>query len=179
MVVGPLFAAVRPGQDAVLSIADATSGLPIPGRLAPPENWHITLRYLGRVEEVAYERFLHGLEEVTAAGAFRVVLGGIGAFPNPTRATVVWVGVAEGEEELAHLADIAEEAAVGAGLPPEERPYHPHLTLSRVRPPADVSGLIGEPVRARWLVDSVVVYRSVRGREGSRYEPLETFRLKR
>ena len=166
-----------PTAEARLAVAQTTGGLPIPGRLSPPENWHLTLRYLGRVDEVTYERFLHGLGDVAEERPFRITLGGVGAFPNPRRATVVWAGLITGEEELAALAAISEEAAVAAGLEPEERPFRPHLTLSRVRPPADVTGLVGEPVPASWRADRVVVYRSVPTRGGTAYEPLETFRL--
>nr|PZN36092.1 MAG: RNA 2',3'-cyclic phosphodiesterase [Actinomycetota bacterium] len=177
VAIGPVFAAVRPSQDAVVAIHHATAEMPIPGRRTPPENWHLTLRYLGRVEEVVYERFLHGLGGLAEVAPFRVVMGGVGAFPNPRRATVVWAGVAEGEEGLGLLAEIAEEAAVAAGLEPEDRPFRPHLTLSRVHPPADVTGLLGEPVPARWKVAEVIVYRSVHGRGGVSYEPLETVPL--
>lgn len=180
VAIGPVFAAVRPSQDAVLAVAARIGRLDIPGRLTPPENWHITLRYLGRVEAVTFERFLHGLAEVGRVPAFRVALGGIGAFPNPRRATVIWIGVTEGDEGLASLAGIAEESAVAAGLEPEERPYRAHLTLARVRPPADVTDLVGDPVPARWEVDRMIVYRSIpRGGAGVRYEPLESFDLAR
>lgn len=175
---GAIFAAVPPTVETRLAVAEAISDLAIPGRLAPPENWHLTLRYLGRIDEVTYERFLHGLVEVGSQPAFGVSLGEIGAFPNARRATVVWVGVEDGGDALARLAETADEAAVAAGLDSEERPFRPHLTLARVRPPADVTGLVGMTVKARWLADRVVVYRSVAGGRGARYEPLETFRLR-
>lgn len=177
-MVGAVFAAVPPTAEARLAVSQGIEDLSIPGRRSPPENWHLTLRYLGPVDQVTYERFLHGLAEVSAASAFRISLSEIGAFPNPRRATVVWVGVGEGREALGLLAETAEEAAVSAGLESEERPFRPHLTLSRIRPPADVMGLIGEPVPGRWRADRVVVYRSVPSDGGHRYEPLETFRLR-
>lgn len=169
---------MAPTPHARVDIAEGIRELDIPGRLSPIENWHITLRYLGRVEQVTYERFLGGLSAVGECRRFKVGLGGIGAFPNPRRATVVWAGVDRGSEQLEDLAAIAEDAAQGAGLPAEDRPFHPHLTLARVRPPADVTALVGEPVPARWFVDRVIVFRTVAGRGGARYEPLESVPLR-
>lgn len=159
-----------------MALADRVASLPIPGRLAPPENWHITLRFLGTVDQVTYERFLSALD-VADVGPFRVRLGGVGAFPNARHATVVWVAVEEGERELESLNEVSEEAAQSAGLPVDERPFRPHLSLARVRPPADVRALAGTPVGLGWRCDRVVVYRSDTGRGGARYDPLETLRL--
>lgn len=178
MVVGAVFAAVAPTPDARAEMVEGTKGLDIPGRLTPIENWHITLRYLGAVDQVTYERFLGGLGEVGECGPFQLGLGGIGAFPNPRRATVVWVGVDRGADALYDLAVICEEAAEGAGIAREDRPFRPHLTLARVRPPADVTSIVDTPVPARWLVDRVIVFQTVSGRGGVRYEPLETVPLR-
>jgi len=70
---------------------------------------------------------------------------------------------------------------LAAGLDPDDRPFRPHLTLSRVRPEVDVSGLVGGalPLGIDWKCESIVVYRSHLGRGGARYEPLETLPLSR
>ncbi len=177
--VGRVFAAVPLPPEVRLALEDALTGLKIPGRLVPPENWHLTLRFLGSVEEVTYERFLAGLGGVEERGPFTVRLGHLGAFPRPKRATVVWIGVDRGVEDLVELNLVTEGAARAAGLPAEERPYHPHLTLARVRPPRDVSDLIGTRFDLGWVVDRVVVYRSLLGTGGARYEPLEILSLLR
>lgn len=177
MVVGAVFAAVAPTPEARAAVSEGTRRLDIPGRLTPIVNWHITLRYLGAVDQVTYERFLGGLGELGECDPFRLGLGGIGAFPDPRRATVVWVGVDRGVDRLHDLAAFCEEAAQGAGLAPEDRPFRPHLTLARVRPPADVTAIVDTPIPARWLVDRVIVFKTVTGRGGARYEPLETVPL--
>lgn len=159
-----------------MALAEKMTTLAVPGRLAPPENWHLTLRFLGTIDRVTYERFLSALE-VADVDPFEIGLGGIGAFPNLRKATVVWVAVENGREGLATLNEIAEEAAQSAGLLVEERPFHPHLSLSRVRPPADVRSLEGVLIELGWRCDRVVIYRSRTGRGGARYEPLETLRL--
>lgn len=160
-----------------VALFDRVSGLSIPGKLAPIENWHLTLRFLGDIDQVTLERFLSRLQVVEAERVFDVALDRMGAFPRARKATVVWVGVRGGEERLARLNEIAEEAAVAAGLAAEERPFHPHVTLSRVRPPADVRDLEGVSVDVGWRCHEVVVYRSHLGGGPARYEPLETFEL--
>jgi 2'-5' RNA ligase len=80
---------------------------------------------------------------------------------------------------LEQLAAHAEDAAQQAGLDPEDRPFHPHLTLSRIRPHQDVRPLIAEtdPFPLTLPVDRLIVYRSHLGRGGARYEELESFDL--
>ena len=175
--VGRVFAAVPLSPGARLDLADQLRDLDIPGRRVPVENWHLTLRFLGTIDESTFERFLHGLSRRELPRTFLVSLGGLGGFPNPRRATVVWIGVEAGVDQLAVLNDIAEESAQAAGLDPEERPYRPHLTLSRVRPPQGMGHLLGADVQVRYQADRLVVYKSHMGRGGASYEPLEEFML--
>jgi 2'-5' RNA ligase len=177
--VGRVFAAVPLPPEVRLALEEALADLEIPGKVVPPENWHLTLRFLDSVEEVPYERFLAGLTELGEISAFPVRLGRLGGFPRNGRASVVWAGVEQGTEELIELNAVVEEAAQAAGLDPEERPYRPHLTLARVRPPRDITHLTSVELGLGWVADRVVVYRSLLGRGGARYEPLESFTLLR
>lgn len=162
-----------------MALVDRLRRVEVPGTIAPPENWHITLRFLGNVDEVAYERFLAALDTADLGEPFRVGLGNLGGFPRPRNATVIWVGVTKGLERLEDLAYISEDAAQSAGLAAEERPFRSHLTLSRVRPAQDVSRLIETTpaMGIEWRCESIVVYRSHLGRGGASYEPLETLAL--
>lgn len=176
-----IFAAVPLGAEARLALEDRLVGHQVPGRPVPPENWHLTLRFLGSIDEVTYERFIAGLDAADLGRSFEIRLSALGAFPNPRRATVLWAGLDRGYEELASLAAIAEDAALGSGLEPEDRPFRAHLTLSRIRPQADVGELlstVGE-LGISWRCETMVVYRSHLGRGGARYEALETFDLAR
>jgi 2'-5' RNA ligase len=179
MVVGRVFAAVPLPDEVRAALADRMRGLSIPGTPVMPENWHVTLRFLGLVDEVTYDRFLHGMSHVEGTGTFRIALEGMGAFPNGRNATVLWVGVGDGVKELTKLYGVVEGASVAAGLDPQERPFHPHLTLARVRPPEDVRRILDHEVKLTWRCDRVVVYLSSPGLGGAIYEPLETFSLKR
>ncbi len=176
-LVGRVFVAAPLPSEVRFALSERIAEMPIPGKVGPPENWHVTLRFLDTVDRVTYERFLHGLERVGNQFSFPIALHGFGAFPNPRKATVFWAGVGRGTADISILNEIAEDAAIGAGLLPEERPFHPHLTLSRIRPYADVRPLVGEELDLGWRCDHVVVYRSHLGRGPARYEPLDSIDL--
>lgn len=179
--IGRVFVAVSLPDEVRMALSDRLAQITLPGRVTPPQNWHITFRFLGDTGAVTYERFLAGLDASDLGDPFRVGLGGLGAFPGARKASVIWVGLSKGVERLRQLAEVCEEAAQAAGLSPNERPFHPHLSLSRVRPPQDVRRLVDQvpAVDIEWHCRSVVVYRSHLGRDGARYEPLETMPLAR
>lgn len=170
---GRVFAAVVPPPEVVAALDDRLENLSIPGRPVPPPNWHLTLRFIGKVDEVRYQRWLGAIDSAALPSPFRVTLGGLGAFPRPARATVLWVGV-EGDQ-LSDLATVVDEAAAEAGLGGEERPFRPHLTISRVRPPADVRPLID--AGDGWKLPFRVREFHVMAALGSRYRVYETFSL--
>ena len=174
-----VFAAVDLPTEVRMSLADRLAHLDLPGRIAPPENWHVTLRFLGSVDTVTLERFIGSLSGMDLHHPFRIRLGGFGAFPNPKKATVLWVGVEAGSAELTELAGASEEAAQIAGLVADERPFRPHLTLGRIRPPEDIRRLLesAERLRLEWLCEAIVVYQSHLGGHNARYEPLEIISL--
>lgn len=164
-----------------MAVADRFGRVEIPGKVTPPQNWHITLRFLGTIDDPTYDRFLGSMDADHLGRSFRIGLGGLGAFPNLRRATVLWSDINRGAGELGELAGVAEESAQSAGLSPEDRPFRAHLSLSRIRPPENVTRLVESTpdLDLSWRCDSVVVYESVLERGHPHYEPLETFRLVR
>lgn len=169
---GNVFVAVVPPPEVVAALSDWLEDLPIPGRRVPPPNFHITLRFVGNVDPVAYDRLLAALATRPLVEPFRVHLSGLGSFPNPRRATVLWVGVEAGPS-LEQLAEIVEDATVAAGFEPEERPFVPHLTVSRVRPPENVTALQAGERRLSFPVEEIHIMAAW----GSRYRVYETFPL--
>jgi RNA 2',3'-cyclic 3'-phosphodiesterase len=179
--VGRLFVAVPLEEETRHALATRVGeGPPLPGSPVPPANWHITLRFLGSVEQVRYDRMLEALDRARLGAPFRIAFGGLGAFPRAAGATVLWVAVDQGAEHLSALAAAVEGALGEAGIPPDDRPFASHLTLSRLRPPQDVRTLVEamSSVGVRQMVTRVVVYRShLGGRRPARYEELESFPL--
>lgn len=148
----------------------------IPGRRVPIENWHITLRFVGPATDVEQDRMLAHLDEVVLGGPVKVQLAGLGAFPKVAKAAVVWIGVAIGADRLGELAVACEDAVVRAGHLADDRPFHAHMTLSRVRPPEDVSALAGSfDAEAVFTVGELSLFRSVPQHNGPmRYEIVDT-----
>ena len=108
------------------------------------DNLHLTLRFLGSVNERTLIVVREALEEAApGTPPFAVTLGGLGAFPAPFAPRVVWAGVTEGAEALAGLHGRLEAALAARGIPPEGRHYHAHVTLGRARDPRGAGALAG------------------------------------
>jgi 2'-5' RNA ligase len=172
----PLSAAARGALESHL--ARVPGGLP--GRLVPPESWHLTLRFLGELDVAAARAVQREVEGAVLGPPFSLELGGWGAFPRPDRARVLWLGVTEGEEPLRELANRVETAVRAAGLPAERRPFAAHLTLSRLRQPADVRPALAAvpPFAAQVAAGEVVLFHSRLGHGPARYEAVTRIPLR-
>ena len=108
-------------------------------RWVAPQNVHLTLKFLGDVSPANLEQ-LAGTLKVEAASheMFSMSVGGLGAFPNPRRARVIWIGL-DAPPALAALQRGVDAAAAQLGYPREERPFSPHLTIGRVTQTASPS----------------------------------------
>ena len=151
----------------------------VPGRPVPAANWHLTLRFLGATRADQLASVVRHLRGAHLGDAFDVGFGGLGAFSRPRSARVLWIGLTDGVERMKALARIAEEAARAAGFEPEEKSFKPHLTLSRIQPPRDVTAAIQRvpPLDLRMPVQELVVFRSHLGGGPARYEAVERFGL--
>ena len=124
-----LFAAIRPPA----SVRDTLPGLMsgVPGvRWQSDEQIHLTLRFMGEVDRHVAEDLAAALESIRFA-PFELRVAGVGSFARRREGTL-WAGV-ERSEPLLHLQKKIERATTAAGLPPEGRAFHPHLTLARFR----------------------------------------------
>lgn len=151
----------------------------LPGKVVRPGNWHVTLRFLGEIPEPVCDLVMASLDGADLGRRFRVRWGGLGAFPKPSRANVVWIGPDQGGDALVALAARVSGVLEGAGIPSEDRPFNAHLTLSRVRPAVDVAALVGgaPPLAVGMEVDRVTLYQSRLGSGGAAYRILEEFPL--
>ena len=174
-----LFIGVPLTDDARRSIARA---LPrnLPGKLVPVENRHFTLRFLGSVTLDVRRRVIDSLGSAAYPKRFEIAFSTLGAFPNPRRARILWLGADHGADKMVSLSAIAEQAARSAGFAAESRPFTAHLTLSRLDPPSSIATLIASKPRfdTRTPVDRIVLFRSRLGGGPARYEEVESFPLK-
>jgi RNA 2',3'-cyclic 3'-phosphodiesterase len=101
-----------------------------------PDNLHLTVKFLGGVEEGRLPDVTAALTTAArAAPPFDLHVIGVGAFPSATRPRVLWAGVAAGADPLTRLACAVDDALGGVGFAREERPFSPHVTFGRVREP--------------------------------------------
>lgn len=108
-------------------------------RWVPPQNVHLTLKFLGDVSPANLERLAEALKvEAAVHEPFPISLGGLGAFPSARRARVIWIGL-DAPADLGALQRGVEAAAARLGYGPEERPFSPHLTIGRVGQSASAS----------------------------------------
>jgi 2'-5' RNA ligase len=174
-----LFIGVPLTDDTRRSIAKA---LPrdLPGKLVPVENWHFTLRFLGATAMDARAKLVESLAGADYPLRFDIAFNALGAFPNPRRARVLWLGAEQGADKMTSLAAIAERSASSAGFAPESRAFTSHLTLSRLDPPASVATLLASKPRFNTVmtVDRIVLFRSRLGGGPARYEEVESFPLR-
>ena len=124
-----LFIAIRPPEpirDLLLDAMDESADF----RWQDEEQLHLTLRFIGEVERPFAEDLAAALRTVRAP-AFEVAIRGVGRFEQ-RNSGILWVGV-EPKAPLAALAAKVERACLAAGLQPERRAFHPHITLARWR----------------------------------------------
>ncbi len=146
----------------------------------PKQNQHVTLKFLGSTWPRLVDWVLESIGSVSRASEpFGSRVLGIGAFPKPGRARVLWAGLDDPEGRAAALAATLEHA-LEREFKREKRAFTPHLTVARFDPPVS----IGEELRAAsglgseaFPVDRLVLYRSHLQRPAPVYEALREFRL--
>jgi len=152
-------------------------------RWVAPRNIHLTLRFLGEIDEARARSAGEALGAAASRGsAFELSFERFGVFPHLRSPNVLWTGPSETPQALRALVEALFEELERAGFPREERPFRAHLTLARRRgrrrPPP---GLEGELVAAeqRWLVpppsfrvEEAVLFQSELRPGGAIYTPI-------
>jgi 2'-5' RNA ligase len=168
-----LFVAVWPPADVV----DVLTALPRPDvggvRWTTREQWHVTLRFLGQIatDDVDEATGAFGRIDVDTVGAVSAQMGPATACFGRSILQVPVQGLDE-------LARVTVEATAAVGQPPDDRPFHGHVTLARARRrTGDLRRLRGAPVGARWRVAELTLVASTPHRDGSRYEVVSSLAL--
>jgi 2'-5' RNA ligase len=147
-------------------------------RWAKPDTYHFTLKFLGEVPEDRRAEIERTLNAAAQVPAFPAELRGLGAFPPEKSPRVLWVGLGEGRQAMAQLAARVESALSRAGFPPEEKPYHPHLTVGRFKPGARAIPPQAEEPYGRFRADRLRLMKSELKPEGAVHSVLSEFMLK-
>ena len=126
------------------------------------EQFHLTLSFLGNVTAEAEERLRAQLLAIRFARFF-LPLNAIATFPAKGPPKVVWLGVGRGHPHLFQMHKRVSDAALAAGIEPDLRPWHPHITLARCQDVAIQA--LGSFLRANADFDAGLV-------------PIDSFQLK-
>ena len=168
---------VRKSLAEFLAVLRALSSQP---RWVRTDNLHITLKFIGEVQPEKLGDIRVALSAVHSDRSVTLDFRGVGFFPNERRPRVFWAGV-EASANLERLARDIDRSLEKLGVPPEKRPFSPHLTLARFEPPG-----LPEKLRAVIQENARREFGSVAAREfhliesklkpgGAEYTTLETF----
>ncbi len=176
-----LFAAIELPEDVRLLLEASAEqlrlrlGPSVEARWVEPEKLHLTVRFIGQVEDDRAPALIARVRTPIAVSRFELRLGGCGVFPASGPPRVIWIGVVEGARPLAQLHEELNARLAPFGYEPERRPFSAHLTLARVKT-AKSRGSVRAAVRAfttpgvRCDVAQVTLFRSHLSSRGSRYE---------
>ena len=149
-----------------------------------PENFHLTLKFLGETPDGKLDDIKAALDLVALSrAAFELELRGMGCFPERGAPRVVWVGAGAGRDALKTVARDVEGAMEDLGVPREQREFAAHLTIGRVRSPRGAERLRrlveveAETGFGRCVVDEVRLYKSTLASGGSIYDLLHAAKL--
>ncbi len=180
-----LFAAVpiaEPARGQIARLLGRLRELEWPLRLVHDHGLHLTMKFFGEVPPARLEVIEEAVRAtVPGTGVLSLQLAEVGAFPTERHARILWLGL-EAPPSLELLQDRLERRSEAIGFPPEGRPFRPHVTLARVRegqrlPPGAIDSLNGEYEQVPFVATELVLYESVLGRGGPRYEPRLTLDL--
>jgi 2'-5' RNA ligase len=145
-----------------------------------PERLHLTLHFLGEVNDPTAARVVESMAPPIDLRAFNLAFGEVGTFSSRGRPNVIWLGITEGRAPLIELHDLVGRRLKAVGCALEDRPFSPHLTLARLRqtvgtgpPPrrmrelSPIPGRRGAAETGRMRVDRVTLYESRLGRDGA------------
>jgi len=145
-----------------------------------PGNIHLTLKFLGYIEKDIVEKIKEILKEIAAGmKPFKIKLSSVGAFPSPSQPRVIWVGIDEGKKESTEIANLIEEKVSPLGIEKENRAFHPHLTLARVKFLKDKSSVknafaSSKVPQVEMTATKITLFQSTLSPEGPTYSPLGT-----
>ncbi len=173
-----MFVAVVPPDEVVEELAEFLApreGMP----WIHPSQWHLTLAFMASVPAAREDELVERLGEAAARVApFDVRLDGAGCFPDPSRASVLWLGVDEAAaQSLTRLATGARAAANVSGATPDGKAFVPHLSLARLKRPVSATKWLrvldtfsSSASSSSWRVTEIELIASYLG-EGPRRRP--------
>lgn len=171
-------------QQTMVEVRQVFQRLSLPWRWVTPDHIHLTLKFLGNVPDESVTLLLQAMEQAAhGQTAFLLHARALGCFPHLARPRVLWVGLDDPSQTLEHLNERLMAVLTPLGFPPEDRPFHPHLTLARAQNRLPSSQLLPmlQTYQNRhfgeFLVTHVHLVQSQLQRGGARHTILRSVRL--
>ena len=150
-----------------------------------PGNIHLTLVFLGDINEENIPEIISGIDNVTGKyEPFNIALGGMGVFPDTKRPRVLWLGLKGEIERLASFRDDLQKPLKIFGIKQEKRSFKPHLTLGRFRKPVEEKSLLkrildeyGDISGPNEKLNELILFKSVLNPGGSVYTKILSWSL--
>jgi RNA 2',3'-cyclic 3'-phosphodiesterase len=150
-----------------------------------PRSIHLTLKFLGNVEERDIEKIAQEIQNgIKGFKPWLTAVKNMGAFPSLKSPRVVWVGIEDQGGQVVRLQNQVETEMSNLGFEEEKRPFAPHLTLGRVRSPKGKDELVKyllderEQIFGEIKVDRVILFKSELKPTGAVYTVLKEFTLR-
>ncbi len=153
-----------------------------------PVNIHLTLKFLGEIDEQKTNKITQILEEISfRTPQYHLKLGDIGAFPNIKSPRIIWIGLAAGDNETKEIATNLEEKIEKIGIPKEDKPFASHITIGRIKSNLNrekltqaLTALTTENDKAiyQFLATKLTLFKSTLTPQGPIYEAVKESSLK-
>ena len=152
-------------------------------RIIPPDNIHITLKFLGDTRDEDIGKIIHAVSAAASGHkSFEYSFEEkIGAFPNTEKAKVAFIEINRGRNNISNLYGSLEDKLSDLGIKKEKRRFHPHITIARIKKPTNIGSIELDPGILPAYdseVASVTIFESILGRGGARYIIIDRFVLK-
>jgi len=152
-------------------------------RFAPPENVHVTLKFLGEIDPKIVPELTSRIEtSIRGFRKFDYICAGTGVFPNVHRPRVLWLGITQGSDMLSNLSKILDEFLRAMPIESETREFKAHITLGRIKEfgksVMELNQFLEfpfEPIHNP--VEEVILFKSTLTPNGAIYTPLHNFPL--
>lgn len=152
-----------------------------------PQNIHLTLKFLGEIEDKKLQRIIKAMEETAAENTgFQINISSLGGFPKMDFLRVIWVGIDKGEKETVKIAEGLQERIAKIGIPKEARPFSSHITIGRTRSSLNRDKLVQflknktglERQGLGFCATKITLFKSTLTPKGPFYEALKEISLK-
>jgi 2'-5' RNA ligase len=169
----------RRAAEATAEALRVAIGPALKARWVPVANLHLTVRFIGRVDDDRASAVIETLASPLDIPPFDIELGGCGVFPSKGPPRALWIGLTRGAPSLAAMHDAFNRRLRPFGFEPDARPFSVHLTLARIKDAPKGTGralreVLGQaaPKLARSHVSRATIFQSHLSPKGPRYEPV-------